>query len=52
MSTNIYYSTNYAFNELIPVMSSGYMHLGNILILGLTSLMDMALEWQRRWDTA
>ena len=50
MSTNIYYGTNHTFNELIPVMSSGFMHLGNLLILGLTSLMDMAIEWQRRWN--
>jgi hypothetical protein len=52
MSTKDYSETNHTFNELIPVMSSGFMHLGNILIIGLTSLIDMAIEWLRRWNVA
>lgn len=50
MSTNIQYSSGNIFNELEAVMTTANLHIGNILVLGMTSLMDMAVEWIRRWN--
>lgn len=47
--THIDYRGGQIFLELKTIMSSASFHLGNILILGLTSLVDLGVTFVIRW---
>lgn len=49
IASNIMFQTANLYGEMIPLFSSPNFHFGNILIIGFTSMMDLGLEWHRRW---
>lgn len=50
--TNIDYKGNQLYKEFKTLFSSANFHVGNILILGFTSLIDLAISWNLRWVEA
>ena len=43
------YTGGFLYAEFIQVYTSPNLHIGNLVVLGCTSLVDLALEWHFRW---